>query len=418
MLDGDDKLCQSVRTVQQRRTPRTTPRLAQTKVSCLWNQPDAVLNYQAAVSLHSHTNRSKESLHFVPKFAESHPLLKWALERKVKTSTVAVNFPKAYWTPPLSPELSFTAEREQIENQLGLQALVALTDHDNIEAPLALRAEPANGEIPFAFEWSVPFENAIFHLGIHNLPSRQVHSIMADLSAYTENPASRNLAELLEMLDDLPEVLVVFNHPLWDLYGMGRQEFLGVVDRFLDNYVRYIHAFELNATRSCDENHGVIELSDRWQRLMISGGDRHGCEPSGAVNLTKSQSFGEFAHEIRVQKLSHVLFMPQYANSLLLRTIQTLLDVIREYPEFGAERRRWDDRVFHPSRSGIGDVPISTMWRGSPAFIERTFSLVRILERGAVRRALARVLPGRSDLELKSDILEFSPEEVVYETSL
>ncbi len=375
-------------------------------------------DYQAAVSLHSHTNRSKESLHFVPKFAEHRPLLKWALDRKCKTCTLPVDFAKAYWTPPLSPEQSFRAEREQIENQLGLGALVSLTDHDNIEAPLALRAEPANGEVPFAFEWSVPFEKAIFHLGIHNLPGRRIDSIMADLSAYTANPASRNLGELLEMLDDLPEVLVVFNHPLWDLYGMGRQNFLGVVDRFLENYVRYIHAFELNATRNCTENHAVIELSDRWQRLMISGGDRHGREPSGAVNLTRSQSFGEFAQEIRVQKRSHVLFMPQYADSLLLRTIQTLLDVIREYPEFGAERRRWDDRVFHPSKTGIGDVPISTMWRHSPAFIEKTFSIVRVLERASVRRALARVLPGKADLELRSDVLEFSPEEAVYETSL
>ena len=263
-----------------------------------------------------------------------------------------VDLSRAYWTPPLSPELALKAEREQIENGLGLRGMVAITDHDNIDAPLWLRSYGGTCEVPVSLEWSVPFENAIFHLGVHNLPARRALEITADLFAYTKDPTSRNLRELLEMLDELPETLVIFNHPLWDLYCMGSENFLPVVDRFLERNVRFLHAFELNATRSCKENHGVIALSDRWQRLLISGGDRHGCEPSGAVNLTRAQSFGEFADEVRCQQLSHVLFMPQYAESLTLRTIQTLLDVIREYPEFEAESRRWDDRVFHADLSG------------------------------------------------------------------
>jgi hypothetical protein len=398
--------------------PKDNPELAQTRISCLWKQPDAALKYQAAVSLHSHTNRSKESLGFIPQFAERTPLLNWALNHQYKRARVPVDLTKAYWTPPLSPERSLQTETGQIENGLGLAGLVAITDHDNIEAPLTLRAATQGREIPIAMEWSVPFENAIFHLGIHNLPPNRAVGITSELLEYARNPASGNLGDILQMLDDLPEVLVIFNHPLWDLYGMGFEKFLQVVDRFLQKYVRFLHAFELNATRSCKENHGVIALSDRWQRLMISGGDRHGCEPSGAVNLTRAQSFSEFADEVRGEQRSHVLFMPQYTESLTLRTIQTLLDVIREYPDFEEESRRWDDRVFHPDLIGNNiDRPVSYYWKAPPAFLRRVFSFVRLLENPATRRAMARLLPGKADLELKSDVLEVSPE-VVYEATL
>ncbi len=377
------------------------------------------MNYQAAVSLHSHTNRSKENLGFIQEFAEKSPLLNWALKRQYKRARVPVDLTRAYWTPPLSPELSLKAERGQIENGLGLLGLVAITDHDNIDGPLLLRGRAESREIPIAFEWSVPFENAIFHLGVHNLPAHRALQITSDLFGYTRVPSSRNLGELLEMLDDLPEALVIFNHPLWDLYGMGYERFLQVVDRFLERHGRFLHAFELNATRSCKENHGVIALADRWQRLLISGGDRHGCEPSGAVNLTRAESFGEFVDEVRAQQRSHVLFMPQYSESLTLRTIQTLLDVIREYPEFEAESRRWDDRVFHADLRAVHKVdrPVSSYWSAPPAFLKRIFSVIRLLENPSARRAMAHVLPGKADLELRSNVLEVFPE-VVYEATL
>jgi len=51
----------------------------------------------------------------------------------------------------------------QIAN-LGLRPLVSLTDHDNIDAGLALEDEP------ISVEWTVPYERSIVHLGIHNLP--------------------------------------------------------------------------------------------------------------------------------------------------------------------------------------------------------------------------------------------------------
>ena len=88
-----------------------------------------------------------------------------------------------------------------------------------------LRMAEQTSETPFGLEWTVPFGEAIFHLGIHNLPSRRAQEIVADLVAYTQHPTSRDLGDLIAMLDQLPEVLVIFNHPLWDLSSLGQQRY-------------------------------------------------------------------------------------------------------------------------------------------------------------------------------------------------
>jgi hypothetical protein len=383
--------------------------LAQAKLSYLWNAPGVAAKYQSAASLHSHTNHSKESLGFILEFAQKWRPLQWALEYQYQRSRVPVDLTKAHWTPPLTPKLAFEAERNQIENVLGLKGLVALTDHDNIEARLLLMGEEAR-EIPFALEWTVPFGEAIFHLGIHNLPGHRAREIVADLVAYTQNPASKDLMDLITMLDELPEVLVIFNHPLWDLCGLGRQRYPQVLNQFLQGNVRFLHAFEVNAMRSWEENEAVILLADRWQRLIVSGGDRHGCEASGALNLTRAQSFSEFVNEVREKQCSHVLFMPQYTASMCMRTIQTLLDVIREYPEYPVGSQRWDGRVFHPDHITNIDRPVSAFWDTPPAFLERIFSAIRLLENTAVRQVLTGVLRDEASSWRSSDI--------AYETTL
>ena len=226
---------------------------------------------------------------------------------------------------------------------------------------------------------------------------------MADLGAYTGHESGLQLRELLAMLDECPQVLLIINHPLWDLSGMGRQRYAQVLERFLQRNVRFLHAFELNATRSRSENNGVIELAGRWRRLLISGGDRHGCEPSGALNLTRAESFSEFVREIRVEQRSHVLFMPQYAEPLSIRTTQTVLDVIRDYPGYSPGCRRWDDRVFHPDQSADSEQPVSALWKAPPAFIERIFSVMRLMENASVRRALGQIFRNKVSLQLPSD---------------
>ena len=393
--------------------------MAQNKFSRFCNKSEFENQYISAVSLHSHTNRSKESLHFIPKFTRKHPILNWALERQARRSTIPVDLIRAYWTPPLPPKAAFELEKNQIEVALGLMSLVSLTDHDTIEAPTLLRMVAETKEVPLALEWSVPFGGAIFHIGIHNLPGRRAQEFVTDLAAYTKAPSDSRLSELLEMLDKCPEILIVFNHPLWDLGGLGQQRFVEILGQFLRHNVRFLHAFEVNATRSRIENNCVIELAGHWRRLLISGGDRHGCEPNGALNLTRAESFCEFVREIRVEQRSHVLIMPQYDEPLTLRTLETVLDVIREYPEYAPGCRRWDDRIYHPHQATNMDQPISALWNAPPAYIERAFFVLRLLETAPVRRALTQLCRNQVDLRLPSEDVDIEmPSGNVYEAAL
>jgi hypothetical protein len=211
---------------------------------------------------------------------------------------------------------------------------------------------------------------------------------MDDLAAYTRNPSVPRLLELLATLDGLPDVLVVFNHPLWTQSCVGVHRGSHDLERFLDCAAGFLHAFEINAARSAKENKRVRQLAERWRLPLVSGGDRHGCVASGALNLTRAESFCEFVGEIRQEQRSHVLLMPQYTEPVSVRTARTLLDVIRHYPEFPIGSRRWDDRVFHPDENGGMDRPISALWKAPPAFVERILAGIRLLERARVQRAV------------------------------
>jgi hypothetical protein len=388
--------------------------MAETKLSCFWHEPNLGRDIRAGVSLHGHTNRSKESLQLIPELARKGPMLHAALEKQCRKSRIPVDFARAYWTPPLSPKLAHETEKNQIENTLGLKSLVSLTDHDNIEAPILLRAERDTAQTPISVEWSVPFAGTIFHLGLHNLPSGQVQAIMGDLAAYTRNPNNLRLVELLAMLDAFPDVLVVFNHPLWTQTCVGVHRDAQALDRFLNCAVQFLHAFEINATRSTKENNRVTELAKQWERPLVSGGDRHGCAASGALNLTCAETFGEFVSEIRRQQRSHVLLMPQYTEPVSIRTTRTLLDVIRNYPENPMGSRRWDERIFHPDANGGPDRPISALWKAPPAYVEQILSGIRLLENATVQRAMERVFRRGSVADVSREIAgEIIPSEAV-----
>ena len=374
------------------------------KISCVWNQPEIAGKYRAAVSLHSHTNFSKESLHFIPAFAEKWPILRRALDKQCQKSCRPVDFSTAYWRPPVSAKVGFELESKQIEHQLDLMSLVSLTDHDSMGAPMSLRQLSDSIQIPLSVEWSVPFEDAVFHLGVHNLPENLAAGIMEDLAEYTRDPCKDRLVELMAALHELPEVLIVFNHPLWDQLGPGELPFQLALERFLQGHVEFLHAFELNAMRKWGENKRVVQLSELWRRPVVSGGDRHGCEPSGAVNLTRAANFSLFVQEIREKQLSHVLFMPQYAEPRSLRFWQTVIDVLREYPEYPLGSRRWDERVFHIDCYTGCDSPLSALWKAPPPFLGRIFSVIRVAEKKSVRQALNYTFGGNIELPLASEI--------------
>jgi hypothetical protein len=356
-------------------------------ISYLWKNPDAARNFNTGVSLHSHTNRSKETLDFVVKVLSGDGyvgrLFRSIEARHAKHAVVELDYTRAWWTPPLTPRLAFDLERRQIESKLQRYALVSITDHDNIEAPQLLRTVASARHIPVSVEWTVPFgSDQSFHLGIHNLPSAEGPRWMRTFEEFTASPSDRRLTELLSALHALPNVLIVFNHPMWDLYEIGATRHAVRVEEFLEQNGEFIHALELNGLRNWNENRVVRALATRWNKLLISGGDRHGLEPNANVNLTNAASFNEFVHEIRRERRSHVLFMPQYAQPWKHRIMQSTLDAVRDFPEFPEGSRRWDERVFHPDVNGIPQ-PVSELWPAghAPLMLRFTIHFVRMMGR-------------------------------------
>ncbi len=375
-----------------------------TKVSCIWRSTDCISAYRTGVSLHSHTRHSKEKLQFIPAFTEKWPIIQRALDRQYRKSVVPVDFSRAYWTSPLTPKLAYEVERNQIQRDLDLAALVSLTDHDSIQAPSLLRLASDTAEVPLSMEWTVPYAcGSVFHLGIHNLPVAHAHDLTQALEQYTHNPRPADATELLAALHSFPEVLIVFNHPLWDLGGLGAERHSICLDTFMRQNSTFLHAMEINGMRKWDENRQVFPLAQRWSLPIVSGGDRHACEPSANINLSHAQSFPEFVDEIRTQQRSHILFMQQYADPMCVRVAHAVLDVIRYYPEYPEGSRRWDDRVFHPAKSGEGFQPLSAFWKSPPEFVQRIFSVFRLAENATVQWAAKRVYADEMDLSPLSE---------------
>jgi hypothetical protein len=193
------------------------------------------------------------------------------------------------------------------------------------------------------------------------------------------------------MLHAIPEVLVVLNHPLWDLPCVGQPQHRRALSAFVAEYGIYLHAFELGGLRPWEENHEVMQFAQGWNQLIIAGGDRHGCEPSAVLNLTEAESFSEFVHQVRVERRSHVLFMSQYREPLPLRYMLSALDVLRDYPDYRAGSRHWDERVFHPN--GAGEPrPLAELWDKPPRFIDWFVKAVHLLESEPLRRIMRLAL--------------------------
>ena len=381
-----------------------------TSVSYLWREPQAPQEFRSGISLHSHTSHSKETLAFLAElstdFGYMQPFLRWAEDRCFRCSGMRPDYRRSFWTPPLTPRLAFDLERTQIENKLQLPALVSLSDHDEISAPLLLRALPSAGAIPVSTEWSVPYSapDALnqakptdFHLGIHNLPSGSALEWIARLNAFTAMPVETRpehlLSEVLADLHAIPDVLIVFNHPLWDLFRNGEEIHRVLVNDFLARHGQFIHALELNGLRDWDENRAVQRLAQQWNQLVISGGDRHGVEPNANLNLTQATSFVEFVHEVRRERMSHILFMPQYKQPWKHRIMESTLDAIRYYPNFPEGSRRWDERVYAPNSKG--EVrPISELWNGglsagkTPVYLDWIVSAVLLMGSAPVSQGL------------------------------
>jgi hypothetical protein len=378
--------------------------MRQSTVSYLWREPKATEGFTYAVSLHSHTCHSRETLDFIAELSTDFPVLqpvmRWAEARCLRYSGIRPDYARSFWTPPLNPRLAFDLESTQIEEVLRLPAHVSLSDHDNIHAPLLLRSMPSVREIPISVEWTVPYASqgmqarpTAFHLGIHNLPAGSASEWIARLNAFTEMPVAERpvtlLTSMLAELHAIPSVLIVFNHPLWDLYRIGEDPHQVLVNDFLATNGQFVHALELNGLRNWDENRAVRTLAAQWNQIVVSGGDRHGIEPNANVNLTQAPSFAEFVQELRRDRISHVLYMPQYRQPWKHRILQSTLDAIRNHPHLPAGSRRWDERVFHPDAEGELR-PLSELWNSGhpPVWIAGVLAAVRMMGRAPVSGGL------------------------------
>jgi hypothetical protein len=381
--------------------------MAHSTISYLWRDKQASQGFRTGVSLHSHTNQSRETLDFLANLGNQYPWIRPLLSRLEQRSErmhgLRIDYAASYWTPPMTPKLAFDLESRQIE-KLDLEPMVSITDHDNITAPMLLRTIASARRIPVSVEWSAPYGEQSFHLGVHNLPSGRAAEWMETLADYTAHPSDKRFTEILRTLHEDPNVLVVFNHPLWDLYLIGKERHQFMVNEFLQKNGNYLHALELNGLRNWDENRAVRRLAEQWNMLLISGGDRHGVEPNANLNLTNATSFTEFVHEIRQEKKSDVLFMPQYAEPWKHRLLQSTIDAIRHYPEFPQGSRTWDQRVYHPDANGVAR-PLSELWPHgeAPRAMSWLLGAVQLMGTGPVSGGLRMAWSESRQLRLALD---------------
>lgn len=350
--------------------------LKKTQLHILSGPKNLSAKAKTGVSLHCHTEHSKEMLDFLPHYADRLPIINyfWRKERaKYKEKEgKGIDFSTAYWSPPMSGQSVYDIEREQITSA-GLEAIVSVTDHDSIDACVEVNEKEQNHRAPISLEWTVPFDYGYFHVGVHNLPKDRAVDLTKTLLEYTfgENPTDEKLTEMFAMLHEMPGVLVILNHPIWDIELVGAERHEALLKEFVKRHGRWIHAFEVNGFRSWSENKRVIEMAEALGIPLATGGDRHGCKPNTVINLTNADSFEEFANEIRVEKRSEVVLMPEYEQPLHSRQMQSFSEILKHYPEFREGRQKWFERVYFDVGDEKGLVSLAGHgWkRGGPRWL-------------------------------------------------
>lgn len=376
---------------------------ATTTFQFFWKNRTVHKDFRSGVSLHSHTMYSEESLEMIPRYTAKVPYLGSAVRRQqaeyAENKGFGLDFGRAFWTPPLAPRQAYRLEEKQIQTEFQLPGLVSLTDHDDSRAGAALRVLERFREVPISTEWTVPFGPTFFHVGVHNIPPAERATITEQLASFTAAPAEYRLGGLLDMLNGHQSILLVLNHPMWDEKGIGLQRHAQVLGRLLERHGRSFHALELNGLRSWHENQQVIWLGRQAGLPLVSGGDRHGLEPNAILNLSHARNVADFVAEIRDSRTSHIVFMPQYHEPLKLRILQTMVDVVRDYPENFERRRTWADRVFFKGPDYVEPLPMRTVWKGGgPTVVHRFVAAMRLMEWRGVRSALRVCLDDRASV--------------------
>lgn len=347
---------------------------------------------QTGVSLHCHTKYSKEMLDFVPYYAELIPVVRQFWKRECRKyerrEGKAPNFNTGYWEPPLTARAVFDAEEAQMA-AAGLAAIVSITDHDSIQANADIREEIGNDLAPVSMEWTVPFGRAYFHLGIHNMPVDQADEISRILLDYTfaeGPPDNARLHEIFCMLNAIPQVLIIFNHPVWDIEMIGQAAHNELLREFVAEHIKSMHAIEVNGFRPWSENRAAIALAEECGLPLISGGDRHCLHSNTMINVTDAGSFSEFVDEIRVEQRSNIVVMPEYREPLALRQVSSMADIMGYFPDFPEGRRQWFERVYFDAEDGTGVRSLASHWAGQgPAWHRWLIRLLSVLSHKALR---------------------------------
>ncbi len=348
------------------------------------------------VSLHSHTSRSRETMSFIPRYVDRVPYLTGRIRHLEaqyrKYHGRAFDYSRVWWTPPLEPKAAYDLEARQIEDKLGRKALVSLSDHDNVDAGFALAMFSDVERAPISTEWTVPTGESFLHVGVHNLGPGRARMLEAAMAEVTAEPDAARVEEMLDELGRDPGTLIVLNHPLWDEARIGKGEHWRMLDGFLQRHGRHIHALELNGLRPPEENSAVEQLARDRGYVVVSGGDRHGCEPNALVNLTRAGSFAEFAEEVRNGAPTHTVYLEQYEEPIRLRVLQVMSDVLRTYREFATERQKWSDRIFYLCEDATVRR-LSDVWKGNgPDVVGQFVSAMRLVESRRIRAILRLAL--------------------------
>jgi hypothetical protein len=376
--------------------------MTSSQIHLQWNEPLAAGRFRTGVSLHSHTLHSRESLDFIYRAAAQAPILSVAIRqgerRYQKVNAAPLDLSRGWWTPPLGPHDAWMVETSQIE-ALGRDAMVSLTDHDDIEAPVSLQVLDECRGTPISVEWTVPYGPTFFHLGIHNLPASEARDMWDRMNGYRDSPNDGRLRELLHMLVTCEQTLVVFNHPLWDEKGIGQARHRAAVLEFLRKFERMIHALELNGMRPWSENRDVTALGHAVRKPVISGGDRHVTEPNALLNLTNAADFAEFAEEIRAG-WSNVYILRHYQENYALRITQNMMDVLRTYEQHANGWRMWSDRVFYLCDDGCTRSLTELFGERTPPAVSLFVGAMRFAGEPWIRRLLRGAFIGAEEMTL------------------
>lgn len=78
--------------------------------------------------------------------------------------------------------------------------------------------------------------------------------------------------------------------------------------------------------------------------------------------------------------------MPEYSQPLPARQIASIAQILKNYPEFSEERRRWFDRVYIDMEDGHGVRPLSDHWKkGGPKWLRWALWAVNTLGHKTIR---------------------------------